>query len=116
MLPVELTMELQARCQGKEIAYEKTPHFKKKLRDSWICFDQTFPGRGKGILFPARETLVSDIPAGDGNPLNLFFTVHASGGSNIFNHFGLVWEHVQIKKSRVKSKGLETSCCYFNFT
>jgi hypothetical protein len=27
-------------------------------------------------LFPARESLVSDIPAGDGKIVNLFFTVH----------------------------------------
>jgi hypothetical protein len=26
-------------------------------------------------LFPARESLVSDIPAGDGKTANLFFTV-----------------------------------------
>jgi len=44
----------------------------KTLRDSWICFDQTFLGRGMGILFPARESLVKDIPAGDGNPPNLY--------------------------------------------
>jgi hypothetical protein len=43
----------------------------KKIRDSWICFDQTFLRRGMGILFSARESLVSDIPAGEGNPLNL---------------------------------------------
>ena len=45
------------------------------LRDSWIIFDQTFQGLGMGKLFPARESLVSDIPAGGGNPLNLFYSV-----------------------------------------
>jgi len=30
-----------------------------------------------GILFPARESLVSEIPAGDGNPLNLFLQCSA---------------------------------------
>jgi len=30
-------------------------------------FDQTFLGLELGKLFPARESLVSDIPAGDGN-------------------------------------------------
>jgi len=44
----------------------------KNLRDSWICFDQTFLGLGLGKSFPARESLVSDIPAGDRNPINLF--------------------------------------------
>jgi hypothetical protein len=28
------------------------------------------------LLFPARESLVSDIPAGDGKTANLFFTVY----------------------------------------
>jgi len=44
----------------------------KNIRDSWICFDKTFLGLELGKLFPARESLVSDIPAGDGNPLILF--------------------------------------------
>jgi hypothetical protein len=31
---------------------------------------------GKNLIIPApRESLVSDIPAGDGNVANLFFTV-----------------------------------------
>jgi hypothetical protein len=29
-------------------------------------------------LFPARESLVSDISAGDGKTVNLFYTVYAS--------------------------------------
>jgi len=55
---------------------EQTIHCKKNVRDSWICFDQTF--LGLGLLFPARESLVSDIPAGDGNTLNLFYSVQLS--------------------------------------
>jgi len=47
---------------------------KKSSRDSWICFDQTFLGLELGKLFPVRESLVSDILAGDGNPLNLFYS------------------------------------------
>jgi hypothetical protein len=36
-------------------------------------------------LFPARESLVSDIPAGDGKIANLFFTLYTSHkASNIF--------------------------------
>jgi len=50
-------------------------HCKKDLRDSRVCFDQTFLGLGMGQLFPAREILVGDIPAGDGNPPNFFFSV-----------------------------------------
>ena len=41
-----------------------TLHCKKKLRNSWICFDQTFLGLGLGKFFPARESLESDFPAG----------------------------------------------------
>jgi len=41
-------------------------------RDSWIFFDQTFLGLELGTLFLARESLVSDIPAGDGNISKLF--------------------------------------------
>jgi len=33
--------------------------------------DQIFQGLGLGKLFLARESLVSDIPAGDGKSLNL---------------------------------------------
>jgi len=40
---------------------------KKKLWDSCIFFDQTFLGLELGTLPPARESLLSDIPAGDGN-------------------------------------------------
>jgi hypothetical protein len=47
-------------------------HCKKLLRDSWIYFDQNFLGQELGRLFPARESLVSVIPAGDGNPRNHF--------------------------------------------
>jgi hypothetical protein len=32
-------------------------------------------------LFPPRESLVSDIPAGDGNVANLFFTVCGLGST-----------------------------------
>ncbi len=31
-------------------------------------------------LFPPRESLVSDIPAGDGKTANLFFTVYSVAG------------------------------------
>jgi len=53
-------------------------HCKQNLQDSWICFDQIFLGLGLGKLFLARESLVSYIPAGDGNLLNLFlrFTIY----------------------------------------
>jgi len=48
---------------------------KKKLRDSWICFYQTFLGLELGTLFPARESLVSDIPARDRNIANFLYSV-----------------------------------------
>jgi len=50
----------------------RSPALQKILRDSWIIFYQTFHVLEFGTLFPARECLVSDIPAGDGNPLNLY--------------------------------------------
>jgi len=50
----------------------KQIHCKTNLRDSLICFEQTFLGLGLGKLFPVREILVSDILAGNGNTLNLF--------------------------------------------
>jgi len=60
------------------VAYKHAMQFKctvytvKKITRFLDLFDQTFLGRGMGILFPARESLVSDIPARDGNPLKLF--------------------------------------------
>jgi len=42
---------------------------------SWICFDQTSLGLELGRLFPARESLVSDIPAGGRESAKPFFTV-----------------------------------------
>jgi len=41
-------------------------------QDSWICLNQTFLGLRLGKLFPARESLVSDIPAEDRNTANPF--------------------------------------------
>jgi hypothetical protein len=64
---LELSISLHARWH--------CIHCTKNLWDSWIYFDQTFLGRGLGKVFPARESLVSDIPAGDRNPLNLFYSV-----------------------------------------
>jgi len=40
-----------------------------------------------GKLFPTRENLVSDIPAGDGNTANPFFTVYHSRDSLSFEFF-----------------------------
>jgi len=37
-------------------------------------FYQTFLGLELATLFPARESLVSDIPAGDGNIKKLFYS------------------------------------------
>jgi len=50
-------------------------HCKKRLQDSWIFFDQIFLGLEFGKLFPARESLVSDMPAGDRKSLNLYYSV-----------------------------------------
>jgi len=47
-------------------------HLEKKLSNSWICFDQTFLELGLGKLFPARQSLVNDIPAVDRNTAKPF--------------------------------------------
>jgi hypothetical protein len=39
------------------------------------CHLPNFPWRGMILLFPARESLVSDISAGDGKIVNLFYSV-----------------------------------------
>jgi len=71
----------QAQAFSKQIVkYKNKPIFSqnlrgstvKKLRYSWIFVDQTFLRLGLGKLFPAKESLVSDIPAGDGNVVSLF--------------------------------------------
>jgi len=58
------------------VAGQPSAHCKKYLRDSWVCFDQTLLGLGMGNIFSARESLVSDISAGDGNTAKPFFTVY----------------------------------------
>jgi len=58
---------------------------KKKLQDSWICFDQTFLGLELGTLFPARESMVSDIPAGDRNVAKLFLQASVASYSSSFH-------------------------------
>jgi hypothetical protein len=55
----------------------RTLHFKFFSRFLDL-FWPNLPGTGTvGKLFPARESLVSDIPAGDGNTAKPFFTVCA---------------------------------------
>jgi hypothetical protein len=59
---------------------ESRMHWKKGLRYSHPSRDvtnQTLPSPWSGIikLFPARESLVSDIPAGDRKIANLFYSV-----------------------------------------
>jgi hypothetical protein len=40
------------------------------------CQLSNSPWVGRTKFFPSRESLVSDIPAGEGNVANLFFTVY----------------------------------------
>jgi hypothetical protein len=59
---------------------------KKSYRFSRLqpgCHYPNSPWPGIKKLFPARENLVSDIPAGDGKTANLFYSVADRGG--IFN-------------------------------
>jgi hypothetical protein len=46
---------------------------KNLQRDFWIIFDQIYQELGLGTLFPARGSLISDIPAGVRKSLKLFF-------------------------------------------
>ena len=50
-------------------------HCKKNYEIPGIFLYQTFLGLEFGALFPVRKSLVSDIPAGDGNIANLFYSV-----------------------------------------
>ena len=43
---------------SKHLHLESVYAVKKKLRDFWICLNQTFLGLGLGKLFTARESLV----------------------------------------------------------
>ncbi len=58
---------------------ERSWLMKTLTRDAYFLnmkTDQTLPGREKIELFPVRNSLVSDIPAGDGKIANLFFIVY----------------------------------------
>ncbi len=59
--------------------------------------DQTLPAlSGITKLFPARESLVSDIPAGDGKMANLFYSVVGIPLGKVFKEtelsFKLKWQ------------------------
>ncbi len=60
--------------------HEQDIHCKKNVNDFPVSrrdvTDQTDPWPGIIKFFPARESLVSDIPAGDGKFDKLFFTVY----------------------------------------
>jgi hypothetical protein len=54
------------------------------------CHLPNSPWPGIIKLFPARESLVSDIPAGDGKIVKLFFTVYSALAllyASLRNHF-----------------------------
>jgi hypothetical protein len=69
---------LYLKAKNNSLASKKNVHCKKSLP-----FSRPQPGyhltnsawSGKIKLFPARESLVRDIPARDGNMANLYFTV-----------------------------------------
>jgi hypothetical protein len=60
------------------MAKESVEHVLSKKYEIIFCGDFN-PGRGMCILIPARESLVSDIPAGEGNLLNRFLQCIGSG-------------------------------------
>jgi hypothetical protein len=67
----------QLETQGRQIAVLKKVHCKKRLAifPSPAGMSTTKLSRVWN-KFPARESLVSDIPTGDGKIANLFFTVY----------------------------------------
>jgi len=65
-------MPCKKETRADSLAKWRNMHCKTNLRDSWICFDHTFLELELGKLFLARESLLSDIPAVDGNPVHLF--------------------------------------------
>ncbi len=56
-----------------EEAYSKKGY--RFSRSQPVCHLPNSPWRDMIKLFPARENLVSDIPAGDGKMANLFYSV-----------------------------------------
>jgi len=76
----------------------------KKLTRFLDSFDQTFLGLGLGKLFPARESLVSDIPAGDGKSLGLYLQcvsfLICGPISNIYSSYE--------SKRRIEGRGAKT--------
>jgi hypothetical protein len=84
-----------------------TLHSKKKWRDSWIFFYQTFHGPGLGKLFPARASLVSDISAGDRKSLNLYLQCSVWRQWPIMCCFIFVTYHQQLEQSKQISQNIE---------
>jgi hypothetical protein len=62
---------------------QKVVLFPVHSRDVRCHYDKTLPGQ----LFSARESLVSDIPAGDGKNENLFLQCRRSTFCNVLNCF-----------------------------
>jgi hypothetical protein len=61
-----------------EIEFHFNIHCKKRLAISPPqpgCHSPNSPWRGINLIIPARESLVSDIPAGDGKSLTFFNSV-----------------------------------------
>jgi hypothetical protein len=56
----------------------------KLVRQRWKAYS-TWPVIIK--LFPARESLVSDIPAGDGKIANFFYSAGTRYGKQFYNTF-----------------------------
>ena len=52
-------------------------------------------------LFPARESLVSDIPAGDEKMANLFYSVEAANRSVVCSSVCELWVNCAKKTSTV---------------
>ncbi len=73
----------------KNVLCSSLVHFKKRLSifpvPSRDVTYQTFPGGEWFLLFPARESLVSDIPAGDGKIVNLFLQCIVNVASGLEN-------------------------------
>jgi hypothetical protein len=83
---------LRAACNPKTTPLDSNTRFKTLI--CLIC-DQNGQStvthcKKRFAIFPARENLVSDIPAGDGKIAKLFFTVH--GGLHVVKGLYLLTE------------------------
>ncbi len=86
-LPTQIGEDLQKRGQHRKKSFSIFPS------PAWMSFNKLSIGGNNDViykLFPPRESLVSDIPAGDGNIKKLFLQcIH-------INDEKLLWQECQL--------------------